>query len=124
MDYISDNDGTVTHHDIMTHFMPKGLFYADFLYPTRRRILRRTIAPFKMTKKGLVECYIYTKNIRIISELKMGKTKIDITGKFSRFFSMLDEYYTKIEIIDASISIHEPEKKKEVKEKTKTKEKK
>ncbi|MFC1669262.1 hypothetical protein ACFL20_02650 [Spirochaetota bacterium] len=68
------------------------------------------------TKKGLVECYIYTKNIRIISDLKMGKTKIDLSGKFSRFFTMLDDYYTKIEIVDASIEVHEPEKKKEVKD--------
>lgn len=57
LDYISENNGTVTHHDIMTHFQPKGLFYADFLYLHSRQIIRRTLAPFIMTKKGLVEYY-------------------------------------------------------------------
>lgn len=59
------------------------------------------------TKDGKVECYIYSKNINTISRLSKGKTKINVTGKFSRFFTMLDEYYTKIEIINASIDIIE-----------------
>ncbi|MHA1307626.1 MAG: hypothetical protein ACTSQN_10095 [Candidatus Heimdallarchaeota archaeon] len=55
LDYISENGGTATHSDIMDYFMPKGLFYAEFLYPHNRRIFRRTMAPFRMTKKGLIE---------------------------------------------------------------------
>ncbi|MCP4133132.1 MAG: hypothetical protein GY754_19350 [bacterium] len=59
------------------------------------------------TQKGKVECYIFTKNIHTISKLKNGKTRINVKGQFGRFFTMLDEYYTKIEIITASIEIIE-----------------
>jgi hypothetical protein len=57
------------------------------------------------TEKGLIEIYIYTKNIRRISQLKKGETVIDVRGAFSRFFSMLDNYYTKIEITNSIIEI-------------------
>ena len=52
-----------------------------------------------------VECYIYTKNIRKISHLKKGVSRITVHGEFYRFFTMLDDYYTKIEIINSSIDI-------------------
>jgi len=55
LDYISDNNGSATHSDIMDDFRPKGLQYVDFVYLHNRRIVRRTISPFRMTKKGLVE---------------------------------------------------------------------
>ncbi len=55
--------------------------------------------------KGMIECYIYTKNIRRISLLKKGQTIIDVKGKFNRYFSMLDNYYTKIEITNSEINI-------------------
>jgi len=57
------------------------------------------------TEKGLVEIYIYTKNVRRISQLKRGESVIDVKGAFSRFFSMLDNYYTKIEITNSIIEI-------------------
>lgn len=57
------------------------------------------------TEKGLIEFYIYTKNVRRISQLKKGESVIDVKGAFSRFFSMLDSYYTKIEITNALIEI-------------------
>jgi ATP-dependent protease HslVU (ClpYQ) peptidase subunit len=57
------------------------------------------------TEKGLIEVYIYTKNVRRISQLKKGETVIDVKGAFSRFFSMLDNYYTKIEITNSVIEI-------------------
>jgi hypothetical protein len=57
------------------------------------------------TEKGKVEVYLYTKNIKVVSTLVKGKTKIDVTGEFGRFFSMLDDYFTKIEIISAKIQI-------------------
>ena len=56
-----------------------------------------------------VECYIYSKNIFNIAKLEKGKTKIDVKGDFSRFFTMLDDYYTKIEIINATIKIKDSE---------------
>ncbi len=63
------------------------------------------------TEKGKIECHIYTKNIRRISRLVKGKTKINVKGECSRFFSTLDDYYTKVEIINSSITIIQPEEK-------------
>lgn len=57
------------------------------------------------TEKGLIECYIYTKNIRRISKLKKGESVITVNGEFKRYFSMLDNYYTKIEITNSTITI-------------------
>jgi hypothetical protein len=58
-----------------------------------------------------IECYVYSKNVYKISQLKAGETRVNIIGDFKRFFSMLDEYYTKMEIIEAKITILEGEKK-------------
>ncbi len=57
------------------------------------------------SEKGPIECYIYTKNIRRISQLKKGKSVISVKGEFKRYFSMLDNFYTKIEITNSSITI-------------------
>ncbi|HOK01637.1 MAG TPA: hypothetical protein PKX79_07500 [Spirochaetota bacterium] len=57
------------------------------------------------SEKGPIEFYIYTKNLRRISQLKKGQSLITVQGEFSRFFSMLDNYYTKIEIIKAAIAV-------------------
>ena len=55
--------------------------------------------------KGPIECYIYTKNIRRISQLVNGVSTISVKGEFKRFFSMLDNYYTKIEITNSDVTI-------------------
>ncbi len=57
------------------------------------------------TKKGVVECYIYSTDKKTISKLIKGKTRIDAIGDFSRFFSLLSDYYTMIEMTNASIDI-------------------
>lgn len=57
------------------------------------------------SEKGMIECYIYTKNIRRISQLKKGHSIISVKGEFKRYFSMLDSYYTKIEITNSDIKI-------------------
>ena len=54
-----------------------------------------------------VECDIYSHNIKVIAKLVKGKSVINATGSFERFFSTLDDYYAKIEIIDASIKLRE-----------------
>ncbi len=65
------------------------------------------------TSKGPIECYIYAndiyqkEDIKSISKLTKGKSKIDVDGDFNRFFTLLDESYTKIEIINAEITIKE-----------------
>lgn len=57
------------------------------------------------SEKGPIECYIYTKNIKRISKLKKGQSIITVKGEFKRYFSMLDNYYTKIEITNSDITI-------------------
>lgn len=61
------------------------------------------------TEKGNIELYIYTKNIRALSRLEKGESFIDVKGELSRFFSTLDNYYLKIEIINSKITILKPE---------------
>ncbi len=56
LDYISEHEGTVTQSDLMTHLGHGGFpFILDLTHLHRRRILRRTVAPVKLTKKGVVE---------------------------------------------------------------------
>jgi len=57
------------------------------------------------TDKGNVECYIYSRNTYVVSKLEKGKSKINVKGKYSRFFTMLDQYYTKLEITGADIQV-------------------
>jgi hypothetical protein len=57
------------------------------------------------TQKGTIECYIYTKNIKRISQLQKGKSIISVKGEFKRYFSMLDNFYTKVEITNSTIKI-------------------
>ncbi len=63
------------------------------------------------TTRGPIDCHVYAndlyqqEDIRTISRLVKNKTVIDIDGDFKRFFSLLDDTYTKIEIINARISI-------------------
>jgi hypothetical protein len=65
------------------------------------------------TNKGPIDCYIYAndlyqqEDIKTISQLIKNKSLIDIDGDFKRFFTLLDETYTKIEIINAGINIVE-----------------
>ncbi|HPI88766.1 MAG TPA: hypothetical protein PK859_05620 [Spirochaetota bacterium] len=54
-----------------------------------------------------IECYVYTKNVYKISKLQEGVTRINVVGDFKRFFSMLDEFYTKLEIVEAKITLSE-----------------
>jgi len=57
------------------------------------------------SEKGPIECFIYSRNIRRISQLKKGQSTITVKGEFKRYFSMLDNYYTKIEITNSEIII-------------------
>jgi hypothetical protein len=52
-----------------------------------------------------VECFIYSKNTRVVADLVSGKTRIDVDGTFNRFLTVLDDYHAKIEIINARIVI-------------------
>ena len=57
------------------------------------------------TKKGTVECCIYTKDVKTVARLVKGKSRIDAVGVFDRFFTILDNYYTRVDIIRSSITI-------------------
>jgi predicted nucleotidyltransferase len=55
LDFISNHNGTATQVDVNTHFRPKGLYFTEFEYLHRKRVLRRTIASKRLTKKGRIE---------------------------------------------------------------------
>jgi hypothetical protein len=57
------------------------------------------------SNKGTVECYIYSTDVKTIARLVDGKSKVDVSGDFGRFFNLLDDYYTSLDIVDASIVI-------------------
>ena len=57
------------------------------------------------TSKGDVDCYIYSSEIRTISKIEKGKTKINAIGRFGRFFSLLDSQFTKIDMLESDITI-------------------
>jgi hypothetical protein len=57
------------------------------------------------TQKGIVEFYIYSRDVSTIAKLEKGKTKIMVLGDFRRFFTLLDASFVKIDIGDADISI-------------------
>lgn len=59
--------------------------------------------------KRYIELYIYSKNIRALSRMKKDETYIDVEGEFSRFFTTLDDYDLKIEIINSRLRLLEPE---------------
>ncbi len=66
-----------------------------------------TVQASVLYEKGAIDCYIYSRDLKTISRLVIGKTRIDVRGDFGKFFSLLDESYAKIEIINAHITILE-----------------
>lgn len=61
------------------------------------------------SEKGPIELYIYTKNIRAVSRMIKGESYIEVEGEFRRFFSTLDDYYLKIEIVNSRLRILKPD---------------
>lgn len=59
--------------------------------------------------QGDIEISIYSKNIRALSRMKKGETYIDAEGEFGRFYSTLDDYYLKIEILNSRVRILKPD---------------
>ncbi len=58
-------------------------------------------------EKGAIDCYIYSRDVKTISKLVKNKSKIDASGDFGRFFTLLDDAYTKLDILNARITILE-----------------
>ncbi|HEY1406838.1 MAG TPA: hypothetical protein VF857_09530 [Spirochaetota bacterium] len=57
------------------------------------------------TPKGVVEFYIYSRDVSVIAKLEKGKSRIQVLGDFRRFFTLLDATFVKIDIGDADITI-------------------
>ncbi len=57
-----------------------------------------------LTKKGLVECHIYSKDVKTVAGLVKAKSRINAVGDFGRFFSLIDDYYTRLEVVKATIT--------------------
>ncbi|NHJ86147.1 MAG: nucleotidyltransferase domain-containing protein [Asgard group archaeon] len=55
LDFISNNEGIATQTELNDYFSPKGIRAVDMKYLQRRRIVRHTVSPVHLTKKGLVE---------------------------------------------------------------------
>ncbi|MFW9931058.1 MAG: hypothetical protein ACFFDR_00165 [Candidatus Thorarchaeota archaeon] len=56
LDHISEQGGTTSQTDLMVDLGQRGFpFIVDLTHLHRRRILRRTVTPVKLTKKGVVE---------------------------------------------------------------------
>jgi hypothetical protein len=83
----------------------------DDIVPSQNIDYDFSVVASVQSDKGKIRCIIYTKNVKIISELEKGKTRINVHGRFSRFFSLLDDFYTTVEIIKSKIEIIEKEEK-------------
>ena len=64
-------------------------------------------------ERGEVECYIYARDfygkedIETLARLTVRKSRINAVGDFGRFFTLLDETYMKIEILNAIVTVVE-----------------
>jgi predicted nucleotidyltransferase len=104
LDYISDNGGTVTQSDLEAQFRPQGLgfFWLEGLH--RRKILRRTIAPRKLTKKGVVEYnepqYHFSWDSldpKGVLPTKIGPSDVERSRVHADYQSAIDELQKKVE---------------------------
>lgn len=57
------------------------------------------------SKKGIVECFIYTKSISTIAKLEEGKSQISVLGNFERMYKLLDDIYLKVDITESAVRI-------------------
>ncbi|MBN1501881.1 MAG: hypothetical protein JW982_17120 [Spirochaetes bacterium] len=55
-------------------------------------------------EKGKIQINIFSKNIKVISQLKSGESVIKVIGEFGRMYKLFDDYYLKIDIQDAAIA--------------------
>ena len=56
-------------------------------------------------EKGIIECYVYTKDKAVVAELEAGITRISCKGDFSKFFTSVEDSYQKIELTNSDISV-------------------
>ncbi len=104
LDYISEEGGTASQTDILTRFGPRGMTFFEAEHLHRRRILRRTVTPVKLTKKGVVEyneaLYHFSWDSFDLSEVKptrVGPADVERERVLADYQSALDELVKKAE---------------------------
>jgi len=104
LDYISKNGGSASQDDLVSNFGQRGLRHIEIEHLHRRRILRRTISPFKLTKKGVVEynepLYHFSWDLFEPEEViptHIGPADVDRTQVHEDYQSALDELAKKAE---------------------------
>lgn len=58
-----------------------------------------------MHKQGKINCFIYSKDLGDISELKEGVSRINVLGNFGRFYKLLDDSFVNIDILNSDIDL-------------------
>ncbi|MFW9842238.1 MAG: hypothetical protein ACFFES_15175 [Candidatus Thorarchaeota archaeon] len=104
LDFISEEGGTASQTDIMTRFRPRGMALLWIEHLHRRRILRRTITPVKLTKKGVVEynepLYHFSWDSfdsAKVQPTRIGPADVDRERVLADYQSALDELVKKTE---------------------------
>ncbi|MFW9809892.1 MAG: hypothetical protein ACFFE6_11010 [Candidatus Thorarchaeota archaeon] len=104
LDFISDEGGTASQTDIMTRFGLKGMVIFEAEHLHRRRILRRTVTPVKLTKKGVVEynepLYHFSWNSfnpDAVKPTRVGPADVERERVHADYQSALDELTEKCE---------------------------
>jgi predicted nucleotidyltransferase len=104
LDYISENGGTATQSDLEAHFSPRGLSFFLMEHLHRRKILRRTVSPRKLTKKGVVEYnepqYHFSWGSFEPSDViptKVGPSDVELSRVHADYQSAIDELTKKVE---------------------------
>lgn len=55
--------------------------------------------------KGSIECYVYPMDFSDLAELTPGVSVVDFVGDFGKFFNIVEDSFTKIEVLNANISV-------------------
>ena len=55
LDFISENDGTISQTDLTLYVQERGLRFIELENLHRRRIVRRTVSPVRFMRRGIVE---------------------------------------------------------------------
>ena len=55
LDFISENDGTISQTDLTLYVQERGLRFIEIENLHRRRIVRRTVSPVRFMRRGVVE---------------------------------------------------------------------
>lgn len=112
LDYISENGGSATQSDLEAHFGPRGLRFFILENLHRRKILRRTVSPRKLTKKGVVEYnepnYHFSWDTFDPDEViptKVGPSDVEQLRVHTDYQSAIDELVKKVEEDDYVLNL-------------------